>query len=669
MQSNLKQRFTNSSLELRTSTGALFLIIIAATFLLFQLQQQQREQFQNEYRDVLKNNIQQNETILQLRIDSLRRDVQFLARIPPVQGIIRSSFNKGIDPQESIPTQFWNKRLLEIISAFAEARPEYYQIRFIGVADNGRELVRVDAQNGHARMTPPDKLQAKGDRDYFKATLKLGPGEVYLSDFNLNQEFGKIEVPHRPTLRAATPIFMPDGKIFGMVIINLDVAPLLVRMTTGLPPSVHVYLTNTDGDYLLHPDPGKTFGFDWGPRYRWQQDYPNFKIQPHANNNTAELMQTIDSTQGLMHIVSSQVYFDPHNPERFLLLFNTLPDATITKKSLQILGTNIVAISAGLLVIIVLVLLTVRRMFAPFGRLIEAANSIAEGNYEKPLPDDKTGDIGRLARAFNDMQAQIKFREMAIRQLNADLEQRVEQRTLELTNANRELESFAYAVSHDLRAPLRAMSGFSQALAEDYGHQLQGEAKSYLDQIVIASHKMSELIDGLLLLSRCTRGELQRDTVNISDLSRRLLDDLAKQFPARKIAVTIEAELQVDGDARMIEVVMSNLLGNAWKYTAHTTMPSIQVYAEEQDGRCYYCVADNGAGFDMSHSNRLFQPFQRLHRQDEFPGIGIGLATIQRIVHRHGGIINARGKPGKGAIFCFTLSREIIHIKQHEEGG
>lgn len=229
------------------------------------------------------------------------------------------------------------------------------------------------------------------------------------------------------------------------------------------------------------------------------------------------------------------------------------------------------------------------------------------------------------------------------------------ERTAELSAANRELDAFAYAVSHDLRAPLRAMSGFSQALAEDYGEQLQGEAGVYLEQIDIAGKKMGELINGLLTLSRSTRGELQADTVDLSALAGRLLAELAQNDPARRVATQIAGGLQVHGDARMIEVVMNNLLSNAWKYTAHTMTPAIRVYAEDRDGTRYVCVADNGAGFDMAHANRLFQPFQRLHRQEEFPGIGIGLATVQRIVHRHGGKIEALGEPGKSATFCFSL--------------
>ncbi len=249
-----------------------------------------------------------------------------------------------------------------------------------------------------------------------------------------------------------------------------------------------------------------------------------------------------------------------------------------------------------------------------------------------------------------------KQTEAALKNSEAVLEQRVLERTAELTAANRELDSFAYAVSHDLRAPLRAMSGFSQALTEDYGDLLQGEARIYLDQIDIASKKMGDLIDGLLVLSRCTRGKLQNDEVDLSALSERLLKEMAHAEPERHVETKVDQGLIVHGDSRMMEVVMRNLLSNAWKYTSGNTVAKIAVYSEPLEDIDYVCVADNGAGFNMTHSNRLFQPFQRLHRQDEFPGIGIGLATVQRIIHRHGGKIEARSEPHQGAKFYFNLS-------------
>lgn len=268
------------------------------------------------------------------------------------------------------------------------------------------------------------------------------------------------------------------------------------------------------------------------------------------------------------------------------------------------------------------------------------------------------GSIGGIVIFSEDITHLVEARH-EILELNAGLERRVTERTAELAAANRELESFAYAVSHDLRAPLRAMSGFSQALAEDYGDCLQDEARLYLDQIGIASRRMTELIDGILALSRSTRGELRRYPVDLSALARRRLAELATAEPERQVAVAVEDGLVVQGDARMLAAALTNLLDNAWKYTGRTAAATIRVHAEmRDDGRRWFCVSDNGAGFDMAHAARLFQPFQRLHRQDEFPGIGIGLATVQRIVHRHGGEIIAHAVPGKGAAFCFTLPED-----------
>lgn len=274
----------------------------------------------------------------------------------------------------------------------------------------------------------------------------------------------------------------------------------------------------------------------------------------------------------------------------------------------------------------------------------------------------KGREEARLA-ALNQMEDAIAAKRSAelaedeIRRLNADLERRVVERTAELTEANKELDSFAYAVSHDLRAPLRAMRGFSQALQEEHGDRLDGEARLFVDQIEIASRKMGELIDGILALSRSTRGEMQRDAVDVSAIASRLLVELAQGEPGRQVSADIEPGLILRGDARMVESIMSNLLGNAWKYTGKTETPRIRVTSCELDGEPGIAVSDNGDGFDMAHSDQLFKPFRRLHRQDEFPGIGIGLATVQRIVHRHGGSIRVTAAPRQGATFCFTLGQ------------
>lgn len=272
---------------------------------------------------------------------------------------------------------------------------------------------------------------------------------------------------------------------------------------------------------------------------------------------------------------------------------------------------------------------------------------------------DGNGRPLRMLGTHTDIDA-VKAAQAALLELNATLESRVSARTAELTAANQELDSFVYAVSHDLRAPLRAMIGFSGVLEEDLGPALPPEAKGHLNHIVQAGRKMSALVEGLLTLSRSARGDLQRHRVDVSALARARLSELAAAERARPVAVSVEDGLVFQGDERLLASVVDNLLDNAWKYTCTTTQASIRVQACQEAGYSGFSVIDNGAGFDMAYTARLFKAFQRLHRQDEFPGIGIGLATVQRIVQRHGGHVTATGEPGKGAVFSVWLPQSAV---------
>lgn len=357
-----------------------------------------------------------------------------------------------------------------------------------------------------------------------------------------------------------------------------------------------------------------------------------------------------------------------------LKTYDTIADA----RSLQDASNDVIAstqrtavlvffsflISAALLVIIV-----TKSIGRIIGKGIEnlqkGAAAIGTGNLNHTIPITGEDEFAEVAGTFNTMSRKLaesyavleqKVHEQkqsteTINRLNQDLNLTVSQ----LQGANQELEAFAYSVSHDLRAPLRAMGGFSEALLEDFGDKMEGEARDYLDEIIIGSRHMGQLIDGLLTLSRSTRGGLHCDRVDLSEMADRIRKDLEMSEPHRRVEWRIEPGLIARGDARMIEVVMRNLLGNAWKYTAGCPEAVIRVFAELDGNERRFCVADNGAGFDMAHSEKLFQPFQRLHRQEEFPGIGIGLATVQRIVHRHGGTIIATGEPNKGSTFRFSL--------------
>jgi PAS domain S-box-containing protein len=265
-------------------------------------------------------------------------------------------------------------------------------------------------------------------------------------------------------------------------------------------------------------------------------------------------------------------------------------------------------------------------------------------------------DAGRALRAFGVTQ-EITVRKRAereIRRLNASLEQRIQERTRELKDAYDELESYSYAVAHDLRSPLRIINGFAQALEEDLT-TLEPSSLVHLKRIKGASAKMGELIDGLLKLSQLGRGELQHEEVDLSALSLRLLEEFAAQEPARRVTWEVEPGLYVQADPALMEALMQNLLHNAWKYTGGVSEARIWVYVDLSGAQPRYCVKDNGAGFDMARATKLFQPFQRQHMPHEFVGLGIGLATARRIVLRHGGDLQANSAPGQGATFCFTI--------------
>jgi light-regulated signal transduction histidine kinase (bacteriophytochrome) len=232
----------------------------------------------------------------------------------------------------------------------------------------------------------------------------------------------------------------------------------------------------------------------------------------------------------------------------------------------------------------------------------------------------------------------------------------VKERTAQLEVANKELDAFAYSASHDLRAPLQTIDGFSRALLEDYGAKVDVEARDYLERIRAASQRMAQLVDDLLRLSRITRAEIVNEPVDLSALARSVAEELIAREPARDVAVDIAAGEIVQGDRRLLRVLLENLFSNAWKFTSKLPRARIEFTAAESGGERVYCVRDDGAGFDMAYAARLFTPFQRLHSAAEFPGNGVGLATVQRIVQRHGGRAWAEGAPGKGAAFYFTIA-------------
>ena len=285
-------------------------------------------------------------------------------------------------------------------------------------------------------------------------------------------------------------------------------------------------------------------------------------------------------------------------------------------------------------------------------------------------PDGRNYDIFDFP--FMDTDGSLKIMEMgiditeqkqaqeALIKAHEELELKVRERTAELEAANKELETFSYSVSHDLRAPLRSMEGFSNALLDDYGSKLDDQGRLYLRYVQESSQLMARLIDDLLELSRVTRSDMNYEDVDLSELAVAVSDQLGKAEPNKKVNVNISPGIMAYGDRNLLRIVLENLLGNAWKFTSKSDSPRVEMGITTQNDKSVYYVRDNGVGFDMAYADKLFKPFQRLHKETEFEGTGIGLATVQRIVRRHGGEVWADSKVGEGATFYFTLEQWLV---------
>jgi signal transduction histidine kinase len=299
-----------------------------------------------------------------------------------------------------------------------------------------------------------------------------------------------------------------------------------------------------------------------------------------------------------------------------------------------------------------------RSISRPILHLSETARAVSlRKDYSVRAEGGGTDEIAQLVTTFNEMLDEIHRQNAALEEARTELEHRVDTRTRDLAAANKELEAFSYSVSHDLRAPLRAIDGFSKALLTSHGDVLDEQGRHYLARVRSGTLRMADLIDDLLGLARISRQELVRRKIDLSEIANRVLSEMSAQATGRPVSTDVEAGLTANADPRLVTVILENLLGNAWKFSARNEAARIEVGRQVDGSETIFYVRDNGAGFDMKYADKLFGAFQRLHSDAEFEGTGIGLATVQRIVTRHGGRIWAESELGKGTTFYFTLER------------
>ena len=302
-------------------------------------------------------------------------------------------------------------------------------------------------------------------------------------------------------------------------------------------------------------------------------------------------------------------------------------------------------------------LFVTQRLLRAVDQLDAGVKEVSAGdlNYRLSMQGLMCAEFGTFATSFNRMASNLENSHRALDGYNRLLEYKVEERTVELARSNKELEAFNYSVSHDLRAPLRSIEGFSQVLSEEYHDRLDETGLDYLRRVRAAASRMGVLIDDMLRLSRLGRQEMQVSTVDLSELANNTLSKLAENEPDRQVSFQVAPDLMVQGDRQLLGIALDNLIGNAWKYTSRREKAEIVFGKAVKEGKSCYFVQDNGAGFDMRYADKLFGAFQRLHKSSDFEGTGIGLATVARIIHRHGGSVWAESEVDAGATFYFQL--------------
>ncbi|MBI4667382.1 MAG: HAMP domain-containing protein [Nitrospinae bacterium] len=504
------------------------------------------------------------------------------------------------------------------------------------------------------------------DRPYFRRALETGAFSI-----------GELQVGRivkKPTVNFAYPVKGDGGKLNGVAFIALSVEHMVELIKEINAPSyTAITVLDRQGKIVTR----------WPGQSRWVGvSTANTPLMQNvmAKRNGVETMTGVD---GEPRIYSYATLSRPGYGPVFFMIAGTPEQAALAEVDRAFNRHMLYLFLATSLAMSGAWVLGKRLVINKIEKLAGAAREIAASGAMGARTGLEHGkdEIGQLALAFDEMAetlekkaVELEKSRVEVHRAKEELERRVAERTVQLEEANKELEAFSYSVSHDLRAPLRTVDGFSLALYEDYQGKLDDAARDYLGRIRSGARRMGELIDDMLKLSRISRTQAKTGLVDLSRLALSIVENLRIANPDREVEFDVQAGMKAEGDEDLLRIALENLLGNSWKFTSNVPQARVEFKARlgEKGERLYY-VRDNGAGFDMKYASRLFGVFQRLHDASEFQGTGVGLATVQRIIHKHGGRISAESEPGKGAVFYFTLRKpgeaETDVIENHISGG
>jgi signal transduction histidine kinase/DNA-binding response OmpR family regulator len=595
-------------------------IILTGTVLIFGLRSYEagRERAVTQWEERLDHEAGMAALKVQGFIADVARDARYLARIPSVQEYAGGKSGKG-DRQ----------RVEENFRALMQGKPVYAQLRLIGTAEGGREKVRLDQSDGVVRVTPEDQLQQKGDRDYIEESRTLPPGGIYLSDADLNQDFGRVTQPWMPTLRAVTPVLDGQGRPFGWIVINADLRPLLESMQQQTVSGLQLALANDSGSYLLHPDPQFRFGADLQTGFNL--------LKPVGPEDTLMADQWLAFT--------GSYEFMPGSPRRFYVRTGSNGEAALADlrgvRNQALLASALTALG-GLLLLVLLARLVTRRLRA----VATALGEFATGGPAPVLNEQPADEIGQLAAAFNRMSGKI-----------AEQVRTLEEARGRADEASRAKDDFLAVMSHEIRTPLNAVTGMLHVLERNRPAPHQ---EPILRSLHAAAGQLTSLLNEALDWSKIKAGRLVCDPAPFA-LGPLLTDlelthrPLAAQKGLRWFTVLApQVPEMVTGDRLRLSQVLHNLLSNAVKFT-HEGF--VRLTVAWQEGWLTCRVEDSGIGIQEADIGRIFSPFDQAHGEigRRFGGTGLGLSISRSLAELMGGHLNVESRPQDGSCFVLTL--------------
>lgn len=575
-------------------------------------------------------------------IDELVRDVRLLAGTPPIQGVVRTVAEGGVDPADGSTAEQWKQRLATIFRQLLRSKPNYLQARYIGVADGGREMVRVERAVGSTKITAVwgDALQRKGDSSYFRATITREPGGLYVSPIDLNREHGEIQVPHTPVVRASVPVFDGAGAPFGIVVVNFAIGPTLDALTESTNPDDRLFVTNGAGAYLAHPDPQREFEFEVGKATAAAADFPILRRVLEAGEDVVVEVHEDDV------VAVRRVRYGPAGSQHTFAVIAETTLAEATAVSRAVLSRTLLVMAVFVVLALVAGLALARSVARPITSLASAVGSIEDDARRFDPPPGLSAEASELADALSSAFAKI------------------DRHTSELEEKNRELAQFAYIASHDLQEPVRTISSLVSLLVDHHRDQLDGDAKTSLEFLRESTERMQALIHGLLEYSRLGH-DAKPEPTDLTVLLQEVQQDLAAQIRATEATIEVDPLPTLRVLPVEVRVLFQHLMSNALKFRRTDLRPHVSVRAENAGTEWRFCVEDNGIGIEEAHRDRVFLIFQRLHNRGVYEGTGIGLAHCSKIVSLHYGRIWVEdATSGDGARFCFTL-RELRGEQVH----